>query len=151
MLDRSRVSGHPLRCRCTPTIYKRLYVHPLHREQVVSCRQDKQAPGIVENAPVKTKHDATHASYEPASADGQAGGPGLASSRERAVFVVCLCLLKLLCCLVQGLLFSSPSKAALTCHAYPKYFIFHLSHRIFRRMHEALNVGKKITNCIVCL
>jgi hypothetical protein len=88
-------------------LYKRLYVHPLHREQVVSCRQDKQAPGIVENAPVKTKHHATH---EPASADGQAGGPGLASSRESAVFVVCLCLLKLLCCLVQGLLFSSSSK-----------------------------------------
>jgi hypothetical protein len=34
-------------------------------------------------------------------------------------------------------------KAAFTCHAYPKYFLFHPSHRIFRRMHEALNVGKK--------
>jgi hypothetical protein len=32
-----------------------------------------------------------------------------------------------------------------------KYFLFHPSHRIFRRMHEALNIGKKITNCIVCL
>jgi hypothetical protein len=26
--------------------------------------------------------------------------------------------------------------------ANPKYFLFHLSHRIFRRMHGALNVGK---------
>jgi hypothetical protein len=34
-------------------------------------------------------------------------------------------------------------KAAFTCHAYPKYFLFHPSHRIFKRMHEALNVGKK--------
>jgi hypothetical protein len=25
----------------------------------------------------------------------------------------------------------------------PKYFLFHPSHQIFRRMHEALNVGKK--------
>jgi hypothetical protein len=25
----------------------------------------------------------------------------------------------------------------------PKYFIFHPSHQIFQRMHEALNVGKK--------
>jgi hypothetical protein len=25
------------------------------------------------------------------------------------------------------------------------------SHRIFRRMHGALNIGKKITNCTVCL
>jgi hypothetical protein len=41
--------------------------------------------------------------------------------------------------------------AAFTCHAYPKYFLFHPSHRIFRRMHEALNVDKKITNYIVCL
>jgi hypothetical protein len=37
-------------------------------------------------------------------------------------------------------------------HSNLKYFLFlHLSHQIFRRMHEALNVGKKITNCIVCL
>jgi hypothetical protein len=42
-------------------------------------------------------------------------------------------------------------EAAFTCHTYPKYFLFHSSHRIFRRMHEVLNVGKKITNCIVCL
>jgi hypothetical protein len=41
--------------------------------------------------------------------------------------------------------------AAFTCHAYPKYFFFHPSHRIFRRMHETLNVGKKIINCIVCV
>jgi hypothetical protein len=25
------------------------------------------------------------------------------------------------------------------------------SHQIFARMHEALNIDKKITNCIVCL
>jgi hypothetical protein len=29
--------------------------------------------------------------------------------------------------------------------------IFFFTHRIFRRMHGALNIGKKITNCIVCL
>jgi hypothetical protein len=28
-------------------------------------------------------------------------------------------------------------------HANPKYFLFHPSHRIFRCMREALNVGKK--------
>jgi hypothetical protein len=33
----------------------------------------------------------------------------------------------------------------------PKIFAQYPSHRIFGRMHEALNVGKKITNCIVCL
>jgi hypothetical protein len=44
-----------------------------------------------------------------------------------------------------------PPWAAFTCHVYPKYFLFHPSHRIFRRMHEALNIDKKITNCIVCL
>jgi hypothetical protein len=30
-----------------------------------------------------------------------------------------------------------------TSHANPKYFLFHPSHRIFRRMHVALNIGKK--------
>jgi hypothetical protein len=58
---------------------------------------------------------------------------------------------------LQGLAMATPHgalyeiEAAFTCHAYPKYFLFHPSHRIFRRMHEALNVGKKITNDIVCL
>jgi hypothetical protein len=33
--------------------------------------------------------------------------------------------------------------ASFTFHTNPKYFLFHPSHRIFRRMHEALNVGKK--------
>jgi hypothetical protein len=28
-------------------------------------------------------------------------------------------------------------------HPNPKYFLFHPSHQIFRRMHGALNVGKK--------
>jgi HEPN domain-containing protein len=42
-------------------------------------------------------------------------------------------------------------KALFTSHANPKYFLFHPSHQIFERMHEVLNVGKKITNCIVCL
>jgi hypothetical protein len=28
-------------------------------------------------------------------------------------------------------------------HANPKYFLLHPSHQIFKRMHEALNVGKK--------
>jgi hypothetical protein len=28
-------------------------------------------------------------------------------------------------------------------HPNTKYFLFHLSHQIFRRMHGALNVGKK--------
>jgi hypothetical protein len=35
------------------------------------------------------------------------------------------------------------SKALFTSHPNPKYFLFHPSHQIFRRMHEALNVGKK--------
>jgi Holliday junction resolvasome RuvABC ATP-dependent DNA helicase subunit len=35
------------------------------------------------------------------------------------------------------------TKAWFTSHANPKYFLFHPSHRIFRRMHRALNVGKK--------
>jgi hypothetical protein len=33
---------------------------------------------------------------------------------------------------------------------FPKYFLCHLSHRIFGRMHGVLNVDKKITNCTVC-
>jgi hypothetical protein len=28
-------------------------------------------------------------------------------------------------------------------HPNPKYFLFHPSHQIFRRMHGVLNVGKK--------
>jgi hypothetical protein len=41
--------------------------------------------------------------------------------------------------------FSTPllSLALFTSHANPKYFLFHPSHRIFRRIHGALNVGKK--------
>jgi hypothetical protein len=41
--------------------------------------------------------------------------------------------------------------AAFTSYRNPKYFLFHLSHQIFKHMHETLNVGKKKTNCIVCL
>jgi hypothetical protein len=33
--------------------------------------------------------------------------------------------------------------AAFTSHPNPKYFFFHPLHQIFRRMHGALNVGKK--------
>jgi hypothetical protein len=33
--------------------------------------------------------------------------------------------------------------AAFTFHANLKYFLFHPLHRIFKRMHEALNIGKK--------
>jgi hypothetical protein len=33
--------------------------------------------------------------------------------------------------------------ALITSHPNPKYFLFHPSHQIFRRMYEALNVGKK--------
>jgi hypothetical protein len=36
-------------------------------------------------------------------------------------------------------------------HVNPKYFLFHSSYWIFKRMYGALNVGKKIINCIVCL
>jgi hypothetical protein len=42
-------------------------------------------------------------------------------------------------------------EALFTSHANPKYLIFHPSHRIFKHMNGALNVGKKITNYIVCL
>jgi len=34
-------------------------------------------------------------------------------------------------------------QALFTFHPNPKYFLFHPSHQIFRRMHGALNVGKK--------
>jgi hypothetical protein len=35
------------------------------------------------------------------------------------------------------------SRASFTSPPNPKYFLLHTSHQIFRRMHEALNVGKK--------
>jgi hypothetical protein len=35
------------------------------------------------------------------------------------------------------------AEALFTSPPNPKYFLFHPSHQIFRRMHEALNVGKK--------
>jgi hypothetical protein len=35
------------------------------------------------------------------------------------------------------------AEALFTSHPNPKYFLFHPSHQIFRRMHGALNVGKK--------
>jgi hypothetical protein len=44
---------------------------------------------------------------------------------------------------VRFLSSSCSLEAVFTCHANPKYFFFHSSHRIFERMHEALNVGKK--------
>jgi hypothetical protein len=40
--------------------------------------------------------------------------------------------------------------ALFTSHANLKYFLFHPSHRIFERIYRTLNVGKKITNYIVC-
>jgi hypothetical protein len=49
---------------------------------------------------------------------------------------------------VQG---SEETKGVFTSHANPKYFLFALSHQIFRYMHGVLNVGKKITNYTVCL
>jgi hypothetical protein len=45
----------------------------------------------------------------------------------------------------------SRNRAVFTWRANQKYFLFHSSHQIFERMYEALNVGKKITNCIVYL
>jgi threonine/homoserine/homoserine lactone efflux protein len=41
------------------------------------------------------------------------------------------------------LLFAQLTKGVFTSHANPKYFLFYSSHRIFGRMHGALNVGKK--------
>jgi hypothetical protein len=38
---------------------------------------------------------------------------------------------------------ASVTEAAFTSYRNPKYFIFHPSHQIFKRMHETLNVGKK--------
>jgi hypothetical protein len=35
------------------------------------------------------------------------------------------------------------SMTSFTFPSNPKYFLLHISHQIFRRMHEALNVGKK--------
>jgi hypothetical protein len=39
--------------------------------------------------------------------------------------------------------YMSSATALFSCHANPKYFLFHPSHRIFKRMHGVLNVGKK--------
>jgi hypothetical protein len=39
--------------------------------------------------------------------------------------------------------FYNVSWAAFTSHPNLKYFFFHPSHQIFRRMHGVLNVGKK--------
>jgi hypothetical protein len=39
--------------------------------------------------------------------------------------------------------FNNAIMALFSCHANPKYFLFHPSHRIFRRMHGVLNIGKK--------
>jgi hypothetical protein len=35
------------------------------------------------------------------------------------------------------------TEAAFTFYRKPKYFLFHPSHQIFKRIHETLNVGKK--------
>jgi hypothetical protein len=35
------------------------------------------------------------------------------------------------------------SQAFFTFHPIPKYFLLHLSHQIFWRMHGVLNIGKK--------
>jgi hypothetical protein len=35
------------------------------------------------------------------------------------------------------------TEALFSCHANPKYFLFHPSDRIFKCMYEVLNVGKK--------
>jgi hypothetical protein len=35
------------------------------------------------------------------------------------------------------------TRALFSCHANPKYFLFHPSHQIFKHIHGALNVGKK--------
>jgi hypothetical protein len=35
------------------------------------------------------------------------------------------------------------ARGVFTSHVNPKYFLFHSLHRIFGRMHGALNVGKK--------
>jgi hypothetical protein len=44
--------------------------------------------------------------------------------------------------LFSGVAFSA-MWALFSCHTNPKYFLFHSSHRIFRHMYGALNVGKK--------
>jgi hypothetical protein len=46
---------------------------------------------------------------------------------------------------------SSFAENAASAVHFPKYFIGHPSHRIFRPRYGTLNVGKKITNCTVCL
>jgi hypothetical protein len=42
------------------------------------------------------------------------------------------------------------NEALFRCFKIPKILQDSPSHRIFRRMHEALNIGKKITNYTVC-
>jgi hypothetical protein len=41
------------------------------------------------------------------------------------------------------LVFPWACQGVITFHVNPKYFLFHLSHRIFKRMYGVLNVGKK--------
>jgi hypothetical protein len=48
-------------------------------------------------------------------------------------------------------LFPSSSKGLFSSFKIPKILQDFRSHQIFRRMHGVLNVGKKITNCTVCL
>jgi hypothetical protein len=43
------------------------------------------------------------------------------------------------------------SKAVFSSFKIPKILQDSPSHQIFGRMHGALNVGKKITNCTICL
>jgi hypothetical protein len=45
----------------------------------------------------------------------------------------------------------SPFQAVFTSFKIPKILQDSPSHRIFRRMHRVLNIGKKITNYTVCL
>jgi hypothetical protein len=47
--------------------------------------------------------------------------------------------------------FKVTTKAVFSSPKIPKILQYSSSHQIFGRMHAALNVGKKITNCTVCL
>jgi hypothetical protein len=49
------------------------------------------------------------------------------------------------------LLIIKNTQAVFSLFKIPKILPDFPSHQIFRRMHRALNIGKKITNCTVCL
>jgi hypothetical protein len=78
--------------------------------------------------------------------------PSWAQSKDhRRTVLCCTATLPRIHCSCKIMARNVRTMGVFTFHANLKNFLFHPSHRIFGRMHGALNVGKKIINCIVCL